>query len=103
MYASFIKHVKEHGIKETTIDRINPDGNYSKQNCRWATWRVQWDNMRITRHFTIKGKTKSISEWAKEYAINKDVVRGRVDLGWDIIDALTFKTKRGKPYANRVS
>lgn len=41
MGTSYAVHVAEHGVKQTTIDRINSKGNYSKQNCRWATYKVQ--------------------------------------------------------------
>ena len=42
-----------------TLDRIDPDGGYSKDNCRWTTQRIQANNMR-------KGERKKISkthEW----------------------------------------
>lgn len=41
MYQSYLDHVKEFGEKQTTIDRINSDGNYCKDNCRWATYKEQ--------------------------------------------------------------
>ncbi len=46
MYRSYLKHVKKYGEKQTTIDRINPFGNYNKSNCRWATWKEQRHNRR---------------------------------------------------------
>ena len=45
-YESYINHVQIYGEKNTTIDRINPDGNYVKENMRWATWDIQKVNKR---------------------------------------------------------
>jgi len=44
MYESYLDHVKDYGVKQTTLDRINNSGNYSKDNCRWATYMEQNNN-----------------------------------------------------------
>ena len=46
MWKSYEKHVKEFWEKNTSIDRTNNDWNYCKENCRWATWKVQANNKR---------------------------------------------------------
>lgn len=44
MYESYLKHIAEFGERDTTIDRIENNGNYRKSNCRWATYKEQIQN-----------------------------------------------------------
>lgn len=46
MYESYIDHVREHGENQTTLDRVDPDGNYSPENTRWSTYTTQNRNTR---------------------------------------------------------
>lgn len=44
MYESYLKHLDNYGYRNTTLDRINPFGNYEPSNCRWATIEEQAHN-----------------------------------------------------------
>lgn len=44
MHKSFIEHLNKYWNNNTSIDRIDVNWNYSKRNCRWATWEEQWNN-----------------------------------------------------------
>lgn len=44
MYKMYLNHCDKYGIKNTTIERINNDGNYKLDNCRWATIQEQLQN-----------------------------------------------------------
>ena len=50
MYESYIKHCEQYGEFNTTIDRIDVDGNYENGNCRWATIQEQNRNTRKQKH-----------------------------------------------------
>lgn len=65
MYESYLRHVKNHGKKETTIDRVDPNGNYSKENCRWATYKEQGETRGNNIFLEVDGKNLLLKEWAK--------------------------------------
>ena len=48
MWESYIGHCKKYGPENTTLDRIDPNGNYEKSNLKWATKEEQ--NRNTTRH-----------------------------------------------------
>ena len=75
---SFIDWSLAHGYTEwLTIDRIDVNGPYSPENCRWATMKVQGSNTRKTVRIEYEGKKLSLREWSVEKHIPLEVLRVR--------------------------
>lgn len=75
--------------KGTTIDRIDNNKGYFKENCRWADHVQQQNNRRSNRILEALGKTMTISQWAKETGIAGPTITKRLTLGWGADDAVT--------------
>lgn len=74
----FEKWVENSGYQEgLTLDRINPNGKYEPNNCRWASRKAQANNRRNTVWITHEGETHTISEWADIKGINRSTLNNR--------------------------
>lgn len=84
MYESYLDHVKESGEKQTTLDCIDSNGNYSKENCRWATWKEQANNRGNGRYVTVGGECMTVAQASDRYGIKYTTIIGRLKNGKDI-------------------
>lgn len=80
---------------ELTIDRIDVNGNYCLENCRWATYKEQGNNKSNNRYITYNGETHTIAEWAEIIGLPYGTLYQRLNKsGWPIEKALTEKVRR---------
>jgi hypothetical protein len=96
MHESYLQHVAIHGERETTIERKDNDGPYSKDNCRWATRKEQYKNMRSNVTYTL-------SEVIEATGLSDSLVRTRLKRGATLAEAIRpswfCKNCDGKGYA----
>ena len=69
-----------------TIERIDVNGNYSPENCCWIPQSKQNLNRRNSINITIDNITKNLVDWAKEFNINQNTIKGRYQQGVPIED-----------------
>ena len=60
-----------------TLDRIDGNGNYCKENCRWATIKIQNNNTRRNRYVEYQGMVKTLSQWGEFFNIKSSTLRQR--------------------------
>ena len=79
-----------HGYEDNlTIDRINNNGNYAPDNCRWTTNKVQMNNTSQNRFLYLNGEKHTIAEWSRITGICEETIHARIKLGWNDEDVLT--------------
>lgn len=84
-WKSFPKFLEDMGHRPSklhSLDRINNDMGYSKDNCRWASKCEQSNNRRDTRMIEYQGERLSLTEWAKKTGIRRTTLSSRYAAGW---------------------
>ncbi len=77
-----------------TLDRIDNNGDYNKDNCRWANSETQCNNRRSSRYITYNNKTQTISQWNNQLFGNNYIINNRLQQGWSEERALTTPVGR---------
>lgn len=89
-FQSFYDWSVSNGYKEgLSIDRIDVNGIYCPENCRWATIIEQANNKRNNVIIEFNEVKKPLNYWEKETGLNKKIIYKRIRRGWEVKDALS--------------
>jgi len=96
-FSRFIKDMGKRPNPSYSLDRINVNGNYEPNNCRWVKNDIQQNNKCNTVYLTAFGEKKPITSWIKDprCKLSASGLRKRIAKGWSHEKALTYS-----PYAN---
>lgn len=87
-FANFFKDMGNKLDPKLTLERIDNNKGYSKENCCWAYMKEQGNNRRGNINLTFNGVTQNISAWAKSLGISHESLRKRLKK-WTLQEALT--------------
>lgn len=91
MYDTYLEHIRVYGESDTTIERIDVNKNYCKENCTWATLKEQANNKTTNHYVFYNNETLTLMQCVEKYAdcrLSYDVVKRRIYSGWDLDSAL---------------
>lgn len=95
-FLQFLSDMGEPPTSKHSIERINNNENYCKNNCRWATQAEQSQNQERSHKITYHDKTQSLKAWIDELGLNEELVRSRIKRGWPVAKAFTLPSQERK-------
>ena len=76
-FANFAEDMGGSWSPGMTLDRIDTNGDYTPENCRWLTRSEQQKNRRNSRVIEHQGARRTLREWADALGIKHSTLKGR--------------------------
>ena len=89
-FADFLADMGKRPGPKYQIDRVDVNGDYSPENCRWVTARENANNRRSNVRYAFNGESLTALEWwARQTGVSQKAVRARLTAGWEVSRALS--------------
>lgn len=95
-FSKFYEWAKDKYFNGSSIDRIDVNGNYEPDNCRFVDKYTQANNKRNNIYIEYNGEKKTLAQWAKEKDMNYFTLRDRYLHGWNAERILNEEVIKGK-------
>lgn len=83
-FENFLEDMGERPIGKS-IDRVDVNGDYLKENCKWSTPIEQANNMRNNVYIEYNGKSQTLSMWSRELNIPRPTLQHRINKSNNLI------------------
>lgn len=101
-FVNFFQDMGARPGKEYSLDRIDNDGDYSPENCRWTDIKTQNNNRRSNRFLTYQGETLTMKQWAERIGVGETTLHQRLKR-MPLEQALTMKKQEKKDWLYRLA
>lgn len=97
-WSEFENFFEDMGVRPngTSLDRIDTNGNYEPNNCRWADIFTQENNRKNNVKYPIDGEMLTLNQIARKYGISRSNLANKIYIKkWDIDTAIAYLTSKG--------
>jgi hypothetical protein len=94
--ANFLSDMGAKPARDYSVGRIDPNGNYSPENCRWENDIQQAVSKRGVRLVEHNGKKQSIMAWERELGLSVGGIHWRIRRGWTKDQAFSVPRQGGE-------
>lgn len=92
-YENFLADMGRRPSLQHTIDRIDVNQGYFKENCKWSTNVEQANNRTKHTYLEVDGVVKTQAQWLRQFNVKKPTFKTRLRNGWDVKKALTYPVR----------